>query len=94
MACTVLPPVGYLVVSKYHRFGVGSHDITADWDQALDHAAESMAEDRPFQVLRITDTLNCDDVTEDVIEAIERRAVNWEIQRRIGAASRQAEVAE
>ena len=72
-----LPETLYLVVVRYPDCGLASGgDVTTDIDDAADQAAEVLDKegaDVPFRVLRIADSLNCDDVTADVLDVIARR---------------------
>jgi hypothetical protein len=71
-----LPPVFYIVLCSLpvEGFASGGDPVTT-LDDAADLVAEldKYAGDIPARVLRIADSLNCDDVTADVFDVIARR---------------------
>lgn len=71
-----LPATTYVVIVNRPIWGLSSNDVTTDIDDAADQASEVLDKegpDVPFRVLRIADSLNCDDVTADVLDVIARR---------------------
>jgi hypothetical protein len=77
-----LPPVMFVVLVEYrltdNKSAFGFHgDPLPDLDAAADQVAEVMKDwsDHLVTVLRITDTLNCDDVTADVLDTLRLRLV-------------------
>ena len=80
-----LPPVMYFVVAEYElappplsRPTLGfACDPLPDLDAAADAVGEAMRDrrDRVVAVLRLTDTLNCDDVTADAFDTYRLRLI-------------------
>ena len=76
-----LPPETFVILADYgYPIGIGYHsDPQFSMDAAADQVGElrKEARDYPVRVLRIADSLNCDDVTADVFDILAARGAQY-----------------